>query len=489
MAGRLNTDWFVVYVETPGEAPDRIDAEAQRHLLANIEQRARARRRGRAPAGRATRWPRSSTSRARTASATSSSAARTSRGGGSCSAARVPLRLVREAAGFDVHIVSLDEEEDARRDACAPSCCSRRLPLRRWRWSSSASVASLRPTRARPRARRRSCSDNYRSVLAAQRMKEAIERIDSARAVPASRASASRARAQIDAARRSFESELRVQEGNITEPGERRGDRDACARPGTSYRSALDALRARDRRRDAARASTSTTLQPALPRGQATRRRRSSRSTRTRWCARASARSARRERLNTLLLAVAVARLPRWACSRSALLTARLLRPLGGAAPGRAPARRGRPRGARARSTGSDEIAQLAASSTPWPSACRRTARARSASCSRRSSASQAAIDSLPDPVARVRRRRASCCTANRAAETAARRCGSQSRPRRRSTRRCARCSSACARTCSAGKGAYVPKGLEEARARRDARTASGASCRAARRSTPRRAR
>ena len=36
-AGRLNTDWFVVYVETPGEAPHLIDAEAQRHLLTNIE--------------------------------------------------------------------------------------------------------------------------------------------------------------------------------------------------------------------------------------------------------------------------------------------------------------------------------------------------------------------------------------------------------------------------------------------------------------------
>jgi two-component system sensor histidine kinase KdpD len=39
-AGRLNTDWFVVYVETPAEAPHRIDSEAQRHLLENI-QRAR----------------------------------------------------------------------------------------------------------------------------------------------------------------------------------------------------------------------------------------------------------------------------------------------------------------------------------------------------------------------------------------------------------------------------------------------------------------
>jgi two-component system sensor histidine kinase KdpD len=37
LAGRLNTDWYVVWVETPSEAPDRIDATAQRHLHANIE--------------------------------------------------------------------------------------------------------------------------------------------------------------------------------------------------------------------------------------------------------------------------------------------------------------------------------------------------------------------------------------------------------------------------------------------------------------------
>ena len=37
MAGRLNTDWFVVYIETPKEAPQLIDAEAQRHLLANMD--------------------------------------------------------------------------------------------------------------------------------------------------------------------------------------------------------------------------------------------------------------------------------------------------------------------------------------------------------------------------------------------------------------------------------------------------------------------
>ncbi len=37
LAGRLSTDWYVVYVETPREAPLLIDAAAQRNLLRNIE--------------------------------------------------------------------------------------------------------------------------------------------------------------------------------------------------------------------------------------------------------------------------------------------------------------------------------------------------------------------------------------------------------------------------------------------------------------------
>jgi two-component system, OmpR family, sensor histidine kinase KdpD len=37
MAGRLSSDWYVVYVETPAEAPERIDATRQRHLHENIE--------------------------------------------------------------------------------------------------------------------------------------------------------------------------------------------------------------------------------------------------------------------------------------------------------------------------------------------------------------------------------------------------------------------------------------------------------------------
>ncbi|HEU0093682.1 MAG TPA: HAMP domain-containing protein, partial [Vicinamibacteria bacterium] len=61
---------------------------------------------------------------------------------------------------------------------------------------------------------------NYRSVLAAQRMKEAAERIDSAVLFIVA-GHPERAAAQIAHNRDAFESELRVEEGNITEPGEK----------------------------------------------------------------------------------------------------------------------------------------------------------------------------------------------------------------------------------------------------------------------------
>jgi two-component system sensor histidine kinase KdpD len=110
MAGRLNTDWFVVYVETPGESPDRIDAEAQRHLLANIE-RARelgaefVRVKGRDPVTAIVDFARS-------------------HGVGHILIGRsrqpwwrqfswrsVPLRLVRDGEGLDIHVVSFEEKE------------------------------------------------------------------------------------------------------------------------------------------------------------------------------------------------------------------------------------------------------------------------------------------------------------------------------------------------------------------------------------------
>jgi NtrC-family two-component system sensor histidine kinase KinB len=66
---------------------------------------------------------------------------------------------------------------------------------------------------------RRIFDDNYRSVLAAQRMKEAIERIDSG-ALFVVLDESEKGAAQVALSRRRFEDELRVEEKNITEAGE-----------------------------------------------------------------------------------------------------------------------------------------------------------------------------------------------------------------------------------------------------------------------------
>jgi two-component system sensor histidine kinase KdpD len=110
LAGRLNTDWFAVYVETPSEAPNLIDSETQRHLHATIQKAkelgaevvrlqdkdpvaglldfARSHAVGYIVIGRSAHpWWR-----------------RLLRGS-------VMHRMVDQAEGFDVHIVSLDEQE------------------------------------------------------------------------------------------------------------------------------------------------------------------------------------------------------------------------------------------------------------------------------------------------------------------------------------------------------------------------------------------
>jgi two-component system sensor histidine kinase KdpD len=112
MAGRFNTDWFVVFVETPSETPEQIDAELQRHLFANIEKAkelgaetvrikakdpvegilefARSHNVGHIIVGRSQQaWWKQLIGRS------------------------IPLRLVREAAQFDIHIVSLEDEVTA----------------------------------------------------------------------------------------------------------------------------------------------------------------------------------------------------------------------------------------------------------------------------------------------------------------------------------------------------------------------------------------
>jgi two-component system sensor histidine kinase KdpD len=110
MAGRLNTDWFVVYVQTPDEEAHRIDAEAQRHLMANIEFARElgaevVRLKARDPVAALLDFARS-------------------HGVGYILIGRshqpwwrqvlgrsVPLRMVREAAGFDLYIVAIGEDQ------------------------------------------------------------------------------------------------------------------------------------------------------------------------------------------------------------------------------------------------------------------------------------------------------------------------------------------------------------------------------------------
>jgi two-component system sensor histidine kinase KdpD len=111
MAGRLNTHWFLVYVETPQEAPHRIDAEAQRRLAETMEMArelgaevvrlkaedpvpalldfARSHGIGHIIVGRShQRWWKQALGRS-------------------------PVhRLINEAEGFDVHIVSFEEEKE-----------------------------------------------------------------------------------------------------------------------------------------------------------------------------------------------------------------------------------------------------------------------------------------------------------------------------------------------------------------------------------------
>ena len=109
MAGRFNTDWFVVFVETPDESPEQIDAELQRHLFANIEKAKElgaetVRLKSKDPVAAILEFARSHNVGHIIVGRSQQSWWRQFFG------LSIPLRLVREAAEFDIHIVSLDDE-------------------------------------------------------------------------------------------------------------------------------------------------------------------------------------------------------------------------------------------------------------------------------------------------------------------------------------------------------------------------------------------
>jgi two-component system sensor histidine kinase KdpD len=110
MAGRLNTDWLVVYVETPEESPESIDSEAQRHLLANME---KARELGAEVVRLKAKDPVTALlDFAHSHRVSDLIIGRSAEPWWRQLAGRSVLqRLVREAAGLDLHVISLEEEE------------------------------------------------------------------------------------------------------------------------------------------------------------------------------------------------------------------------------------------------------------------------------------------------------------------------------------------------------------------------------------------
>ena len=109
MAGRFNTDWFVVFVETPSETPNEIDAELQRHLFANIEKAKElgaetVRLKGKDPVEAILDFARSHNIGHIIVGRSQQAWWKQLLG------RSIPLRLVREAAQFDIHIVSLEDE-------------------------------------------------------------------------------------------------------------------------------------------------------------------------------------------------------------------------------------------------------------------------------------------------------------------------------------------------------------------------------------------
>jgi signal transduction histidine kinase len=300
--------------------------------------------------------------------------------------------------------------------------------------------------------------DNYRSVLAAQRMKEAIERMDSA-ALFIVAAERQKGIEQAEKNRPVFEAELRVQERNITEHGEKEFTEGLRA-AWTDYQTKFDRLQKttspQEARQlyfselEAAFYKVKTAADEILAINQDAMLRKSDAVRRT------------AERMNAVSAGVALAALA-LGLFISTLLTRRMLRPLSALSE----ATRNIGEGnfdARARVEGSDELARLA---DDFNAMAERLAEFRKSSLGdllRAHLSMQAAIDSISDPVV-IFSVGGNLQNVNEAAEALlGLRAGSASKDPLKDV-------SAPTRTVLervrshvlGGKGAYVPRGLEDA--------------------------
>jgi NtrC-family two-component system sensor histidine kinase KinB len=305
------------------------------------------------------------------------------------------------------------------------------------------------------RSSERILQDNYRSVLAAQRMKEALERIDSAAAFRAlGRPDLSNPQAEANLTQ--FEEELRVQEKNITEPGEAEATR-ALGDQWTKYR---DAWRTYRELSDPAalRERYFSVLQPDFVRVKDAAERileiNQDAMVRKSDEARRAA-----ERSRGLLFVATVAALGLGLLA-SASLTARALRPLSRLS--MAVRRIGEgDLEARADIEGEDELAEVGHELDTMADRLREYRSSSLGELLQAQQASQAAIDSLPDPVV-VLGVDGRVLNVNQSAETLLQ-IGAGPDPLARMQPDVRDAMERVRQHVMGGKGAYVPRGLDEA--------------------------
>jgi len=236
--------------------------------------------------------------------------------------------------------------------------------------------------------------DNYRSVLAAQRMQEAIERLEDTGPLLLLAALRDEEAQRATEYRQQFENELKIQEGNITETGEQEAtlrlralwihyqekfDRlKKIADPEAAKQFYFTELESTFREIKTAAETILATNQDAMVRKSETVRRTA-------------------ERMNTLTITAALSALI-LGLLLSTMLTSRLLRPL--AELSQATRRIGEGNfTARAEIRGEDELAQLARDFNAMASHLGEYRNSSLGELLQAQQASQAAIDSLPDPV------------------------------------------------------------------------------------------
>jgi len=297
--------------------------------------------------------------------------------------------------------------------------------------------------------------DNYRSVLAAQRMKEGLERIDSAAVFRAlGRPDLSDAQAAPNFKR--FEGELRVQEQNITEPGEAEAT-GALRAEWTKYN---EAWRAYHKVSDPAamRDTYFAAMEPAFLRVNAAADHileiNQDAMVRKSEQARRAAESSR------ALLLFATAAALGLGLLASASLTARALRPLSRLS--MAVRRIGEgDLDARAHIEGEDELAQVGRELDTMADRLREYRSSSLGELLQAQQASQAAIDSLPDPVV-VLGVDGRVLNVNQSAETLLQ-IGAGADPLARVQPDVRDAIERVRQHVVGGRGAYVPRGLDEA--------------------------